>query len=206
MAAAMIDGALIVVIDDHESVRSSLRALLEASGLRVKDYSSGPAYLEDNGGGDCLLVDVRMPHMTGLELQHELVKRNSIVPVIVVTGHGDVPLAVTAMRAGAFDFLEKPFDDDVLLDSIHRALAEGRKVRNSQHESKAAAALIAALTNREHEVLDHLVLGKSNKLIAHELGISPRTVETHRARLQEKLKARGLSDLVRLTRAVDQLH
>lgn len=202
----MADGALIVVIDDHESVRSSLRALLEASGLRVKDYPSAPAYLEDNGGGDCLLVDVRMPYMTGLELQHELVKRNSIVPVIVVTGHGDVPLAVTAMRAGAFDFLEKPFDDDVLLDSIHRALAEGRKVRNSQHESKAAAALIAALTSREHEVLDHLVLGKSNKLIAHELGISPRTVETHRARLQEKLKARGLSDLVRLTRAVDQLH
>jgi two-component system response regulator FixJ len=128
------------------------------------------------------------------------------VPVIVITGHGDVPLAVTAMRAGAFDFLEKPFDDDVLLDSIQRALAEGRRTVQTQTESRAAAALIAALTSREHEVLDHLVLGKSNKLIAHELGISPRTVETHRARLQEKLKARGLSDLVRLTRAVDQMH
>jgi two-component system response regulator FixJ len=200
------DGSLVVVIDDHESVRLSLRALLESSGLEVKDYPSAIAYLEEDGGGDCVLVDLRMPHMTGLELQQELNKRNSSVPVIVITGHGDVPLAVTAMRAGAFDFLEKPFEDDVLLDSIQRALAQGRKAHQTKSESKAAAALIAALTSREHEVLDHLVLGKSNKLIAHELGISPRTVETHRARLQEKLKARGLSDLVRLTRAVDQMH
>lgn len=200
------DGSLVVVIDDHESVRTSLRALLESSGLTVRDYPSAVAYLEDDGGGDCVLVDLRMPHMTGLELQQEMNRRSSSVPVIVITGHGDVPLAVSAMRAGAFDFLEKPFDDDVLLDSIQRALAQGRKTVQTQTESKAAAALIAALTSREHEVLDHLVLGKSNKLIAHELGISPRTVETHRARLQEKLKARGLSDLVRLTRAVDQMH
>ena len=202
----MSDGSLVVVIDDHESVRSSLRALLESSGLMVKDYPSAIAYLEDKAGGDCVLVDLRMPQMTGLELQKELNKRNSSVPLIVITGHGDVPMAVSAMRAGAFDFLEKPFDDDVLLDSIQRALAQGRKTYETQNESRAAAALIAALTSREHEVLDHLVLGKSNKLIAHELGISPRTVETHRARLQEKLKARGLSDLVRLTRAVDQMH
>lgn len=202
----MSNGSLIVVIDDHESVRTSLKALLESNGLAVKDYPSAVAYLADHGDGDCLLVDLRMPQMTGLELQQELNKRSSPVPLIVISGHGDVPLAVQAMRAGAFDFLEKPFDDDVLLDSIHRALAEGRKSRQSHNESRAAAALIAALTTREHEVLDHLVLGKSNKLIAHELGISPRTVETHRARLQEKLKARGLSDLVRLTRAMDQLH
>ncbi|HKD48282.1 MAG TPA: response regulator [Rhizomicrobium sp.] len=203
----MSDSALIVVIDDHESVRKSLRALLESNGLRVEDYESAIAYLADNpGGGDCVLVDLRMPHMTGLELQRELNKRNSTVPLIVISGHGDVPLAVTAMRAGAFDFLEKPFDDDVLLNSIHRALAEGRKARQSLDERKVAAALIGALTSREHEVLDLLVLGKSNKLIAHELGISPRTVETHRARLQEKLKARGLSDLVRLARALDHLH
>lgn len=202
----MSEGSLVVVIDDHESVRDSLRALLESSGLRVKDYASAVAYLEDGGDGDCVLVDVRMPQMTGLELQQELNKRSSPVPVIVITGHGDVPLAVKVMRAGAFDFLEKPFDDDVLLDSIQRALAEGRRTVQTQTESRAAAALIAALTSREHEVLDHLVLGKSNKLIAYELGISPRTVETHRARLQEKLKARGLSDLVRLTRAVDQMH
>lgn len=202
----MSDGSLVVVIDDHEGVRDSLRALLEANGLTVRDYPSAVAYLEDGAVGDCVLADLRMPQMTGLELQQELTRRNSTVPVIVVTGHGDVPLAVTAMRAGAFDFLEKPYDDDVLLDSIRRALAQGRKTQQNQTESRAAAALIAALTDREHEVLDQLVLGKSNKLIAHELGISPRTVETHRARLQEKLKARGLSDLVRLTRAVDQMH
>lgn len=202
----MTDGALIIVIDDHESVRSSLRVLLEANGLSVRDYPSALAYLKDNGGGDCLVVDLRMPGMSGLELQQEMNRRHSAVPLIVVTGHGDVPLAVAAMRAGAFDFLEKPFDDEVLVSSINRALAEGSKARETQNESRAAAALIAALTSREQEVLDHLVLGKSNKLIAHELGISPRTVETHRARLQEKLKARGLSDLVRLTRAVDQLH
>ena len=202
----MSDGSLVVVIDDHEGVRDSLRALLEANGLTVRDYPSAVAYLEDGAVGDCVLADLRMPQMTGLELQQELTRRNSTVPVIVVTGHGDVPLAVTAMRAGAFDFLEKPSDDDVLLDSIRRALAQGRKTQQNQTESRAAAALIAALTDREHEVLDQLVLGKSNKLIAHELGISPRTVETHRARLQEKLKARGLSDLVRLTRAVDQMH
>jgi two-component system, LuxR family, response regulator FixJ len=202
----MSDSALVVVIDDHENVRSSLRALLEANGLRVGDYPSALAYLEDSSSGDCLLVDLRMPGMTGLELQQELNKRHCAVPLIVITGHGDVPLAVAAMRSGAFDFLEKPFDDEVLLSSIKRALAEGSKARQSEKESKAAAALIAALTSREQEVLDQLVLGKSNKLIAHELGISPRTVETHRARLQEKLKARGLSDLVRLTRAVEQLH
>ena len=144
----MSDGALIVVIDDHESVRNSLRALLESNGLAVKDYASAVAYLSDDGGGDCLLVDLRMPQMTGLELQQELNKRNSPVPLIVISGHGDVPLAVAAMRAGAFDFLQKPFDDDVLLDSIHRALAEGRKTRESHNESRAAAALIAALTTR----------------------------------------------------------
>jgi two-component system, LuxR family, response regulator FixJ len=201
------DAALVIVIDDHESVRNSLRALLESHSFAVKDYAAGASYLQDRDClGDCLLVDLRMPGMTGLELQQELSKRNIAVPVIVITGHGDVPLAVAAMRAGAFDFLEKPFDDQVLLASIARALAQGRKTRNSEMESKAAAQMIAALTSREHQVLNHLVLGKSNKLIAHELGISPRTVETHRARLQEKLKARGLSDLVRLTRAVDQFH
>lgn len=201
------DAALIIVIDDHESVRNSLRALLESHGFAVKDYASGAAYLQDRDRlGDCLLVDLRMPGMTGLELQQELSKRHVNVPLIVITGHGDVPLAVAAMRAGAFDFLEKPFDDQVLLASLARALAQGRKTRNDEMEGKVAAQMIAALTSREHQVLNHLVLGKSNKLIAHELGISPRTVETHRARLQEKLKARGLSDLVRLTRAVDQFH
>lgn len=195
---------LVVVIDDHEGVRHSLRALLESAGLAVEDYPSAVAYLAGGRQGDCIVADLRMPQMTGLELQQELLRRKSRVPLIVVTGHGDVPLAVNAMRRGAFDFLEKPVDDGHLLDSVGRALAEGSKTKASTQESQAAAELIAGLTAREREVMDRLVLGMSNKLVAHQLGISPRTVETHRARLQSKLKARDLSCLVRLSIAAGQ--
>jgi two-component system, LuxR family, response regulator FixJ len=198
--------AIVVVIDDHEGVRHSLHALLESAGLNVRDYPSAVAYLADGAEGDCVVADLRMPQMTGLELQQELLRRKIPVPLIVVTGHGDVPLAVNAMRAGAFDFLEKPVDDEHLLNSVGRALAEGRKSRATTQESQAAAELISGLTAREREVMDRLVLGMSNKLVAHELGISPRTVETHRARLQSKLKARDLSYLVRLSIAAGQMH
>jgi two-component system response regulator FixJ len=198
---------LVVVIDDHEAVRGSIRALLESAGLAVKDYSSAIAYLSDPmAGGDCLLVDLRMPQMSGLELLAELTSRQAQIPIILVTGHGDVTRAVAAMKAGAFDFIEKPFDDETLLLSIRRALSAGRENRDSAAENLAASELLAILTGREREVMDQLVLGKSNKLIAHALGISPRTVEIHRARLQEKLKARDLSDLVRLARAAGELH
>jgi two-component system response regulator FixJ len=149
---------------------------------------------------------MRMPEMSGLELQRELQRRNSPLPLILITGHGDVPLAVSAMRGGAFDFLEKPVDDERLLESVGRALSQSGQTRRSVQESKEAAELIAGLTQREREVLDRLVLGMSNKLVAHELGISPRTVETHRARLQFKLKARDLSYLVRLSIAAGQMH
>ncbi len=206
MTVGMSEG-LVVVIDDHEAVRDSIRALLESAGLVVKDYPSAIAYLADpEAGGDCLLVDLRMPQMSGLELQAELLRRRSQIPIILVTGHGDVTRAVAAMKAGAFDFIEKPFDDDSLLVSIRRALGERRQSRDSAAENKAASELLSILTGREREVMDQLVLGKSNKLIALALGISPRTVEIHRARLQEKLKARDLSDLVRLARAAGALH
>ena len=191
----------IVVIDDNDGVRRSLRALLESSNFAVADYASAMAYLADSRCGDCLIVDVRMPQMSGLELQEELVRRGSTVPVIVVTGHADVPVAVHAMKAGAFDLIEKPFDDDVLLDSIRQALTAGRLTRDNAAEAKIADEKIGLLTDREHEVLEHLVLGQSNKIVAHELGISPRTVEIHRARIQEKMKAGGLSELVRIVRA-----
>jgi two-component system response regulator FixJ len=195
----------VIVIDDHDSVRTSVRVLLELSDFRVKDYPSASSYLSDpQRGGDCLVVDLRMPEMTGLELHEELVRRQIAIPVIVITGHGDVPLAVTAMRAGVFDFIEKPFDEDVLLTSVRRAVAAGRDHRSKDAEKKAAIDLLSLLTPREGEVLRHLVLGKSNKIIGHELGISPRTVEIHRAHLQEKLKARDLSDLVRLTVAAGE--
>ena len=199
---------IIVVIDDHESMRSSLRALLESAGFQVKDYPAAAAYLDDGAaaGGDCMVVDVRMPGMSGIELQEELVLRSILLPVIVMTGHGDVALAVRAMKGGAFDFLEKPFDDEALLAAIQRALSESRRTHDLEAEAKAASQIIGLLTDREREVFQHLVLGKSNKLIAHDLGISPRTVEIHRARLQEKMHARNLSDLVRTAMAAGQLH
>lgn len=198
--------AIIAVIDDHEAVRDSLRALLESARFRVKDYPSAVSFLESGEDGDCIVADMRMPQMTGLELQAELARRMINVPLILVTGHADVALAVSAMRAGAFDFLEKPVDDEHLLKSVGNAVHQGSRTRQSARESRMAAELISALTQREREVLDRLVLGMSNKLVAHELGISPRTVETHRARLQTKLKARDLSNLVRLSIAAGQLH
>ena len=198
--------AIVVVIDDHDPVRDSLRVLLESGGFKVADFSSAVAYLDSGMEGDCIVSDMRMPRMSGLELQSELAKRKSAAPLILITGHADVPQAVSAMRGGAFDFLEKPLDDERLLDSVGRALARGHKARRSVQESKQAAELISALTLREREVLDRLVRGLSNKLVAHELGISPRTVETHRARLQSKLKARDLSNLVRLSIAAGQVH
>jgi len=191
--------ALLVVIDDHEGVRHSLRALFESAGYEIEDFPSAVAYLAGGMKGDCIIADFRMPQMSGLELQQELLRRNAQVPLIVMTGHGDVALAVAALRAGALDFLEKPLDDEQLLDSVNVALAHGRKTRCSAQVSADAAELIATLTLREREVLDCLVLGLTNKLVAHRLGISPRTVETHRARVQLKLDARDLSKLVRLS-------
>jgi two-component system response regulator FixJ len=197
----------VIIIDDHDRVRSSLRALLESDGLRVQDYSSAKTFLA-NGvpePGACLIVDIRMPGMSGLELQEELARRKVRLPLIVVTGHADVGLAVRAMKAGALDFLEKPFDDEALLGTIRRALSEGRRTHTDAVEAKGATAMLALLTHREHEVLNRLTMGESNKLIAHNLGISPRTVEIHRAKVQEKLKARNVSDLVRTVRTAAQL-
>ena len=151
----------------------------------------------------CLIVDIRMPGMSGLELQEELVRRNISLPVIVITGHGDVPLAVRAMTAGAVDFIEKPFDDQRMLDSIARALQIGHQKRSRAGEAQAARDLLGLLTPREREVFDQLVKGHPNKIVAHELGISPRTVEIHRSNIMDKLQARNLSDLVRTALAAD---
>jgi len=190
----------VFIVDDDAAVRDSLRALLESAALKVDDFSSAAAflgsYVPQRPG--CLVVDIRMPDMDGLELQEELVRRSIVLPVIVVTGHADVPLAVRAMKAGAVDFSEKPFDDNLLLDGIGRALERGRQRRSQADFSQAAKARVAGLTQREREVLEHLVSGQSNKVIAYELDISPRTVEVHRANLMEKMQARTLSDLVRM--------
>ena len=188
----------IFIVDDDPGVRKSLRVLLEASDFQVRDYPSAKAFLADNiKTGGCLIADIRMPEMGGLELQEELVRRAVALPVIIVTGHGDVPLAVRAMRAGAIDFIEKPFDGDLLLVSLQRALDVGQRERNRSVEAQKALELISQLTPRERQVLEQLVAGRSNKLAAFALSISPRTIEIHRARIMEKLNARSLSDLVR---------
>jgi two-component system response regulator FixJ len=190
-------------VDDHDSIRRSLRALLESADLRVEDHATAASFLAaaPPQPGACLIVDVKMRGMTGLELQAELLRRNTPLPLIVMTGHADVALAVQAMKAGALDFLEKPFDDELLLASVRRGLGKSRKTPGDGGEHRRALELLVLLTARERQVLDRLTLGESNKLIAHTLGISPRTVESHRASVQEKLQAHCLSDLVRTVRA-----
>jgi len=194
----------VFVVDDDADIRDSMRMLLEVAGFKVRSYTSAKHFLvDDHPKHGCLIADIRMPDMSGLELQEEVVRRHIDLPVIIITGHGDVPLAVQAMKAGAVDFLEKPFNDDLMLASIRRALEIGSRARSRAAESKAAQDLLSALTPRERGVLDKLVQGRSNKLVAHELGISPRTVEIHRAHIMSKMEASSLSDLVRLVLAAD---
>ena len=192
-----------MIVDDDPDVRDSLRALLESSGFTVREHDSAKAVLSDPALGSalCLIADIRMPEMDGLQLQEELNRRKSVLPVIVVTGHGDVPLAVRAMKAGATDFLEKPFDEELLLAAVQRARAAADQARMQSQTGETAARLIGQLTPRELDVLKHLVAGRSNKVIAYELSISPRTVEIHRAHLMDKMEARSLSDLIRMALA-----
>ena len=200
----MQDVHKIYVVDDDAAIRDSIRTLLESVGFAVQVYSSAAQFLANEISKDgCLIADVRMPNMTGLELQEELAKRQIALPVIIMTGHGDVLLAVRAMKAGAVDFIEKPFEDEVLLDCIKRALATGKFMRGRASETSAAKDLLARLTPRETSVLNCLMKGHSNKVAAYELDISPRTVEIHRAHVMNKLKARSLSDLVRTALAAD---
>ncbi|ABS63655.1 response regulator receiver protein [Parvibaculum lavamentivorans DS-1] len=190
----------VFVVDDDAAVRDSVSALLESASFRVENFDSAASFLASRATErpGCLVVDIRMPDMDGLELQEEMVRRQIALPVIVMTGHADVPLAVRAMKAGAVDFIEKPFNDELLLDSVARALEAGRQQRDDAGFAKAAKHRVAGLTQREREVLEHLVAGKANKMIAYDLDISPRTVEVHRANLMEKMQARTLSDLVRM--------
>jgi two-component system response regulator FixJ len=200
-----MSNSLIFVVDDDNDVRDSIRILLESADYAVKDYGSAREFLADKSTpGHCLIADIRMPEMDGLTLQEEVVKQKRGLPVVIITGHGDVPLAVRAMKAGAVDFIEKPFDDEMLLSSIRRALEIGNKTRSEAAEASAAERLLALLTPRERTVLEQLVVGRSNKVAAHELGISPRTIEIHRAHIMDKMNARSLSDLVRISLAAGQ--
>ncbi len=194
----------IFIVDDDAAIRDSLRMLLEGTGFEVQTYDSAQKFLKSEIPKDgCVIADIRMPDMGGLELQEQIVARGLGLPVIVITGHGDVPLAVRAMVAGAIDFIEKPFDEERMLSSVRRALRVGLKTHNRREEAKVAQALLALLTPRERGVMDCLVRGCSNKVAAYELGISPRTIEIHRAHVMGKLNVPSLSDLVRISLAAE---
>jgi two-component system response regulator FixJ len=195
-------GDTVHIVDDDAAIRDSLCFLLCGAGFSVQSHDSAEAFLALAGGAlGCVLTDVRMPGIDGLELQRRLREQGSGLPVIVMTGQGDIPLAVRAMREGAVDFLEKPFEEERLFDAIRRAQAESRRRSDLAGAAAAAAARLAKLTPREREVLDCLVAGLPNKAIANRLAASPRTIEVHRARVLEKLDAHSLPELVRLVLA-----
>jgi two-component system, LuxR family, response regulator FixJ len=188
------------VIDDDEAVRESIDFLLRSAGLSVRTYDSAASFLDaaPQIAAGCIITDVRMPGLSGLDLLRRLQEMQIGLPVIVITGHGDVPLAVEAMKCGAVDFLEKPFDDDILLASVRSALNRSEESAAIESERAEIRARIAALTQRERDVLEGLVAGHPNKIIAFKLEISPRTVEIYRANLMTKMKAGSLSELVRM--------
>jgi FixJ family two-component response regulator len=190
----------VFVVDDDQAICNSLRLLLKSVGLATQTMGSATEFLSayQQGQPGCLVLDVRMPGMSGLELQQELNLRGATIPVIFITGHGDVPMAVEAMQHGAFDFLQKPFRDQELIDRIQRALAKDGKTRAALQESERIRERLESLTPREREVLTLMTQGKPNKVMAHELGVSQRTVEIHRARVMEKSGASSLAQLVRM--------
>ena len=191
---------IIYVIDDDDAVRQSLEFLLRTAGVTVRGFESAKAFLEvlPQIRSGCIITDVRMPDITGIDLLRHVKEFNSDLPVIVITGHGDISLAVDAMKLGAVDFLEKPFDDDQLLAAVHSALSQDADTGKRKAELTGIHDKLAALSNRERQVLEGLVAGNANKTIAFDLGISPRTVEIYRANLMTKMAANSLSDLVRM--------
>ena len=194
----------VFIVDDDAGVRESLGFLMKSVGLNSAAFASAQEFLENYGldKSGCLVLDIRMPGMSGLELQSKLKERQAILPIIFITGHGDVPMAVEAMQNGAVDFIQKPFRDQELLDRINEALEQDSKNRHGLLQKHDIAARMETLTQREHEVMDLVAAGRANKVIAGDLGVSQRTVEIHRARVMEKMHARSLADLVRMVMQV----
>ena len=196
----MLDNFVVHIVDDDDAARQSLAFLLSTAGMAVRLYPSGPAFL--NAVGDlqpgCLITDVRMPGMTGIELLQELRAKSVSLPTIVMTGHGDIALAVEAMKAGALDFIEKPFGEEAILAAVHASKELFEKTGHPSEDRAALLEKLAALSQRERQVLDGLVEGKPNKVIADDLGISPRTVEVYRANLMTKMDAASFSHLLRM--------
>lgn len=190
----------VFVVDDDPAVLRFLSGLISSVNLRVELFESARAFLDSYqlGAPGCLLLDIRMPGMSGLELQRELAARSIDIPIVFLTGHGDVPIAVRAMKAGAYDFIEKPFNNELLLDALQKAVAEGltaEKIRSERAEIEKRTSL---LTKRERQVMDEVVAGETNKSIARHLGISERTVENHRGKMMRKIQAQSLAQLVRM--------
>ena len=200
MPASGATEPIVYVIDDDEGARHSLEFLIDCAGLKVRSYPLADAFLKADPPLEhaCVITDVRMPGMNGIELAQELKRRGSPVPVIVITGHADVPLAVQAMHAGVFDFIEKPYDDEAMLGAIRSALARQADRDELQAERGRVQERLATLSAREREVMEGLVAGEANKAIAYDLGISARTVEVYRANVMLKMQARTLSELVRM--------
>jgi two-component system, LuxR family, response regulator FixJ len=196
----------VFVIDDDAAVRQGLSFMLRSAGYSVEAFPSAHSFLEDYDPrrGGCLLLDVQMPRVTGLELQQRLNLRGWRIPVIFITGHGTIPSAIAAMKSGAFDFIEKPLREDMLLESIDRALHWNDKAYEERLERATLQGRAALLTPREREVFELVAVGEPNKIIASRLGISFRTVELHRTHIIEKLKARSLSDLIRMAIILNQ--
>ena len=195
----------IFIVDDDEAIRDSLAVLLKTVDLNATTFSSGDEFLEayDSGWEGCILLDIRMPGTSGMEVQKRLAESGCSIPVIFITGHGDIPMAVEAMHGGAFDFIQKPFRDQDLLDRIDQALTTSNEQEQQAARKKTVQNQLQTLTPREQEVMQLVVHGSANKVIAMDLGVSQRTVEIHRARVMEKMQARSLAELVRMALLIE---
>ncbi len=203
-SAAAREGPVVLVVDDDPSLREALGSLLRSVGLRVELFDSAPAFLQSNptAAAACLILDIRLPGPSGFDLQAELADEDIRIPIIFITGHADVPMSVKAMKAGAIDFLTKPFRDQDLLDAVKTALDRDRKRRLDEEQVSGVLARFQALTPREKEVMAHVTQGLMNKQIAHELGVSEITVKIHRGNMMRKMTAKSLADLVRMAESL----
>jgi len=190
----------VFIVDDDDSVRKSLARLIKSVGLKVETFSSAPEFLKGDPyeGPACLILDVRMPGLSGLDLQFELAKVEHTISIIFITGHGNIPMSVQALKAGAMDFLEKPFDEQTMLDAVHSAIEKNRQAKENRTEVRDIRNLFNSLTPREREVFDMVVTGKMNKQIASEMDLSEKTIKVHRGRVMHKMQAESLAELVRL--------
>ena len=198
--------ASVNIVDDDPAVRDSLKWLMESVNLPVKSFSTGMEFLDSDASKEpgCVILDIRMPGMSGIDVFEELQSRESAIPVIFLTGHGDVHLAVRAMKSGAFDFVEKPFNDQVLLDLIQKAIRHDAAYLSLRVELDDIKERLTHLTTREREVLDGVVGGRANRIIAEDLGLSEKTIEFHRAKMMEKMRAETLAELIRLITTLEK--